>query len=103
MSPSIIPSRLFTYVWLATLISLAIYVRIHGTGAYYYSEDEMLHIWLAKSKSLKQLLTFSLYETHPPLGHILRYYWLQISDNIAFSRSLSLLFGIAAIPVYYCT
>lgn len=95
-------SKTFIWGWLTVLILLAIYVRVHGAGVYYYSEDEILHIWLAKAKSLKQLMVLSLYETHPPLGHLLRYYWLQIDDSVWFSRCLSLVFGIATIPVYYC-
>jgi len=89
------------YIFFALLIVIAIYIRVQGVGDYYYSEDESFHIRMAQGKDLKEVLQFSLYETHPPLGNIIRHYWLKISEQIWFARSLSLLFGIALIPLYY--
>ncbi len=97
--PSI--SKEFIWVWMIMLIIIATYLRIEGVNEYHYSEDELLHVGISGGKSLKQVLQFSLYEAHPPLGHIIRYYWMKISDEIWFVRSLSLLFGIALIPLYY--
>lgn len=94
-------SKVFIAAWLTLLIIVAIYVRIHGVGDYSYSEDELLHMGMVQAGSLKQVLKFSIYETHPPLGNILRYYWAAFSDSVWFSRSFSLIFGIALIPLYY--
>jgi len=94
-------SRSFLWAWVIALIMVAIYLRIDGVGGYYYSEDEAMHVRLAQADSLKDLTHYSLYEEHPPLGHMLRYFWMKLSDDIAFVRALSLVFGIATILLYY--
>jgi len=83
------------------LIIVASYLMVNGAGNYHYSEDEALHIGIAQADSPGNAVRFSLYEAHPPLGHILRYFWMKISDNIGFVRGLSLLFAVAVIPLYY--
>ena len=88
-------------LWLFALIIIAAYIRVSGGGGYYYNQDELMHINIASGKSLEQLFQFSLYEMHPPLAHFIRHYWLMISDEIWFVRGLSLLFGLALIPLYY--
>ena len=90
-----------TKIILTFLIIISVYLRINGTGDYYYSADELLHINIAKGDNLLQVLQFSLFETHPPILYIFLHYWLMISDNIYFVRSLALVFGIALIPLYY--
>ena len=90
-----------TKIILILLLVIATYLRINGTGEYYYSADEILHIDMAKGDNIWQVIQFSLFETHPPLGHFVLHYWLMISDNIYFARSLALVFGIALIPLYY--
>jgi len=91
----------FTWVWFALLMLIATYVRVYGTEVYHYHVDELMHIDIAKANSFKEMLQFSLFETHPPLGHILRYYWLQIYDAVWFIRVQSLIFGLGMIPLYF--
>src|SRR5437764_398623 len=50
-----------------------------------------------------QTVQFARYETHPPLGNVLRYWWIKISDDPAFIRAQSLLFGLALILIFYRT
>jgi hypothetical protein len=80
---------------------VAAFIRIKHADLYSYSPDEINHIEMAKGHSLSEVLRFSLTETHPPLGNVLRHYWIMISDTPEFMRSLSLLFGLALIPLYY--
>ncbi|HEU5047750.1 MAG TPA: glycosyltransferase family 39 protein [Rickettsiales bacterium] len=94
-------SKVFIRTWLIILIIIAIFIRVHGVDQYAYGDDELLHTAIAGADSLKQVLQFSLYEAHPPLGNILRHYWQEISDTVWFSRLFSLLFGIALVPLYY--
>ena len=94
-------SSIFSKIWLLLLIIVAIYVRINGADTYYYHVDELMHINIAKGETLKETMQFSLLETHPPLGHIVRHYWQEISGEMWFSRSLSLVFGIVMIPLYF--
>jgi hypothetical protein len=94
-------SKLFIAIWILLLMAMYIRVSINGAGNYYFSIDELFHINIAKGKTFKEVLQFSLYETHPPLGHIIRHYWIQISQEPIFIRSLSLVFGVLLIPLYY--
>ncbi len=94
-------SQMFIYAWLIALMVIAAYLGVHGMGFYGYNSDERMHIDIASATTLQQLLQFSHYETHPPLLYIVLHYWLKISDNINFVRSLSLIFGLALIPIYY--
>ena len=93
--------KYFPHLWIIILALIAIYIRVNGANYYHYSEDESMHFGIASAKSLLQVLQFSLYETHPPILYILLHYWLIISDQIWFVRCLSLIFGIALIPLYY--
>ncbi len=92
----------FIGVWLLLLVGLSAYLSVHGVSDYYYSQDEISDIFIAKAHDLKQVLDFSLYESHPPVGQVMRHYWLMISDDIWFARSLALIFGMGLIPIYYC-
>jgi len=94
-------SKVFINIWLVVLIIIAVMIRIQGVGDYHYNEDEAMHLGIAQGNSLREVLQFSLYEAHPPLGHIIRHYWQEFSDAIWFERSLSLLFGLLLIPLYY--
>lgn len=92
-----------TVFLLLILMAAGTVIRILGVNEYHYHADEIMHINIAKASSFGEMLHFSLLETHPPLGHILRYYWLAVtdSDNAAVQRGFSLVFGIALIPLYY--
>ncbi len=94
-------STRFIVLWIATLVVIFAYISVHGMGHYYYNPDELSDIAIAKGTTLKEVLQFSLYEAHPPLGQILRHYWMMISDNIWFVRSFSLIFAVALVPLYY--
>lgn len=90
-------------LWLALLVAVGTWLRVHGVDAYHYHADELMHIGIAQGKNLRQVWQFSLMETHPPLGHILRHYWQMLGDSVQFTRGFSLLFGLALIPLYYVT
>ena len=92
------------FVWLsglALLVCVAGYIRIHGVAGFAYSEDESMHIHIASGATLAQVLQYARYETHPPLFYILLHYWMQLSDDPAFLRSLSLLLGLGTVVVYF--
>ena len=93
--------KYFPQILLILLSLLAIYIRINGANYYHYSEDEAMIFGIANTKSIWQVVQFSLFETHPPLFYIILHYWLMISQDIWFARCLPLIFGIALIPLYY--
>ncbi len=94
-------SRIFVFAWLVLLMVAGAIVRVQGVEYYHYNADEAHHIYTASGSTLAETLRFSLYDTHPPLGHLLRHYWLMMDTSPVFARGLSLLFGIALIPLYF--
>ncbi len=95
------PSRTFIVWTLIALVCIAIALRIDGASLYHMSPDDLNHMEMAQGHTPADVLHFSLFETHPPLGHLLRHYWLELSDALWFQRSLALIFGLMLIPIYY--
>lgn len=104
MDPLIIaasrPDR-FIYLAMGMLLVLFVCLSLHGVGIYHFSADEMMHIDIARGKTLREVLRFSIYEPHPPLGHILRHFWIAVSEAAAFVRGQSLLFGVLTVLLMY--
>ncbi len=71
-------SKAFIAIWLIILTIVALCIRVWGAGRYYYNEDELLIMGITQAESLKQLLQFYLYETHPPQFYDLMHYWIKI-------------------------
>ena len=94
-------SNQFSAFLLIIISIIAIYIRINGANYYHYSEDEMMIYGIADARSLWQLIKFDFFEPHPPLFYILLHYWLMISQEIWFARSLLLIFATLLIPLYY--
>lgn len=93
-------SRLIAFFLLCLMI-VGAYLRLQGTELYHLNADEAGHLQMARTFSVEKLLQFSHYETHPPLGNLLRHLWLKLEDSPSFARSLALLFGLVLIPLYY--
>jgi hypothetical protein len=93
---------LFNAVTLLALIAIGVCIRVWGMNVFAYNADEAMLLATAEADSLKQVVNYSFFEaSHPPLYYILLHYWLYISHDIAFVRGLSLVFGVALIPLYY--
>ncbi len=93
-------SRVMVFCLLSLMVAGAC-LRLQGAGLYHLNTDEAGHLQMARAVSVHELLRFSQYETHPPLGNLLRHFWLKLGDGPSFARSLALLFGLALIPLYY--
>lgn len=87
------------FVGLSMLASYALCLWLYAP--YYYNPDEIAHLHIASGKTLLDVWKYSLYETHPPLGHFLRHYWMMLGDNVWLQRHLTILFGLALFPVMY--
>ena len=94
-------TKLLAYIVLALIGALFLHLSMHGMGVYHFSADEMMHIGMARGESIGEVWRFSAFEPHPPLGNILRHYWLQFSQEVGFVRSQSLLFGLLTIVLSY--
>lgn len=92
---------LITGVWLAALATLYAYISTQGVDAYHYNADELMHVGIARGANPAEVFRFSLFETHPPLGHILRHYWMEISAAPAFVRGQALAFGVPTVLLFY--
>lgn len=101
MTPTAFIPKPFVVSYLIILTLIAIYIRVHHAGSYHYSSDEVQHVEITIGQSLADVIRYSRYETHPPLGYILRHYWMLGSQAVWYVRSFSLIFGIALIPLYY--
>jgi hypothetical protein len=85
---------------LALLVLVAAYIRVDGASVWHVSPDDINHIEMAQGGTAGEVVRFSLFETHPPLGNLIRHVWMLASQAPWFLRSLSLLFGLALIPLY---
>ncbi|MBI3631062.1 MAG: hypothetical protein HY221_01885 [Candidatus Sungbacteria bacterium] len=88
-------------IWLVLFCALGLFLRIQAPYFYSYSGDEAIQANVAGGESFAQVLHFARHEANPPLLHILLHYWLKLSTNPSFARLLSLLPGLALIPLYY--
>src|SRR5215469_7234998 len=93
-------SKAYIIAVLILLILLMASLCLEGRQ-YYYSGDELMYLAIVKGATLKDVLRSSLCDPHPPLGYFIRHYWLKLSDDMGFVRSLSLLFGLPLILLYY--
>lgn len=101
MAAATAPSRRLITLTLLALVCLAAWMRVHNAGEYHVSPDEINHIEMAQGHSAAEVLHRSLFETHPPLGHLIRHYWMMLSDSPGFLRTMALVFGLMLIPLYY--
>lgn len=92
--------------WLALVVLLAagLYFRLERLADWAPNVDEAMHLRIAEGRTLGEVWQFSLLETHPPLGHFLRWLWQQLNPggDLVYARLLSVIFGMVAIPVYFC-
>lgn len=83
------------------MLILGLLLRLDGIADTLPNPDEFLHISIARADSLSDMWQRSLYETHPPLGHALRYFTLMLGSDPTHERILSLLFGMVSILLFY--
>jgi uncharacterized membrane protein len=91
-----------------TLSTLFIFIIACGLRWYHLTTDslwldELISIWFAKL-SFNQFWQVMLHENHPPLYYIMLCGWIKLLGDSAFAvRSLSVICGIAIIPVLFVT
>jgi mannosyltransferase len=91
--------------WLAITIALiGGFLRILLLGTKGMWLDETFSVWLA-SHSLAEIMQWIVrIDQHPPLYYIVLHYWMaRYGDTPYYVRLLSVLFGVATIPVIYLT
>ncbi len=89
--------------WLVIIITLAggiLRVLLLGTKGMWL--DETFSIWMASHRVGDMLQWIVRIDQHPPLYYLLLHYWIAIrGDTPYYVRLLSVLFGVATIPIIY--
>lgn len=78
------------------------FLRVLLLGAKGMWLDETFSVWMASHNVADMLQWIIRIDQHPPLYYLLLHYWINISGTTPFQvRMLSVLFGVATIPMIY--
>ncbi len=94
-------NRLTLPCLLLLMFAAACLLRSIGLMSLAPNPDELMHMSIANADTLGGVWQRGLYETHPPLGHVLRHFTLALTEDAAHERVLSLIFGLLCIPLWY--
>lgn len=100
-NPISLNTRYRRIAFLILLIIVGYLLRLHLMWGEDYNWDEWLHINIASGASIAKVLEYSRYETHPPLGHLIRHFWMMMGEGTLYQRHLATVFGLSCIPVIY--
>lgn len=94
-------NRILLIVAVGWLVMIGLFVRVWGLGEYYFSPDEMLILIISRGETLARVWQSSLPQLHPPFHFFFLHYMLEISKNVLFLRSTSLIPGLGLIIVFF--
>src|SRR3989338_9035100 len=84
------------------IISLGFVLRLFilsQRGSLWFDEAFSVHF---AAMDIPQLLHYLRFENNPPLYFIFLHFWMKLAGNSELAtRALSMIFGIAAIPMVY--
>ncbi len=91
---------------LSPLLLLAITVvgaalRLYEIGSKGLWLDESFSVWLGRQPLFEMLAWLLRVDQHPPLYYASLHFWLGLGDSAATVRTLSALYGILTIPIFY--
>jgi uncharacterized membrane protein len=88
-------------VALLAVVLLGLCLRVHDLTAQSLSHDEIFSVVLART-TLPQIVQGTANDVHPPLYYVTLHYWMNLFSASEFAvRFLSVVFGVAAIPIIY--
>ncbi len=93
--------RLPILMTIGALVVFATYVRVWGLWDFFLTPDEALVLQISSQPKLVDVLIAASYHPHPPLRYFVLHSMVFFSDNPLFLRSLSLLPGVALIPLFF--
>lgn len=82
---------------------LHVYLQLPLLQHYALNPDELFYYHIASGQSLSDVLRYSRFETHPPLGNIIRWGWMQFDRSIPGLRMLSILFCLGTAVMLYAS
>ena len=94
-------NRLWEYAALVIIMLCAFWVRWSGAASYSYHTDELIHLFIADGQDIGEVFARGLKETHPPLGHFIRYILFFIRDGLLPARMALIVSGLFTIGVCY--
>ena len=95
------PVDRLTLLFLATLVILGGFLRLHRIGREGLWLDEAFSVWMG-ARPLSEMFGWLVkIDQHPPLYYTLLHLWLKFGDSAALVRALSALFGLITIPVVF--
>ena len=88
----------FLVIWIA---GAGLTIRVWGLNRYYFNPDEIMHLVISSSATLADIQETNQEHTHAPLMYWLFHFWMKISRNEIFLKSISLGSGTALIVVSF--
>src|SRR3989344_386871 len=85
---------------LTTIILLGIFLRVIFLFHHNIWLDESISILISRL-AIPRLLSVASYDNNPPLFYLLLHFWMKVSQNPIWLRTLSLLFSTATIPAVF--
>src|ERR1700722_9265617 len=82
---------------LAALLAAGGFVRVWTLRDYAPNTHEMQFLNIARADTLAEVFRRGLFETHPPLLHILRHYLLLLMPDLFAERLISVAAGLLAV------
>jgi mannosyltransferase len=96
--------RVFTrnYLFLLAIVIIGLFLRVYGLGAENLWTDEAISVYIAKMSLTQLVQVASAIDLNPPLYAFFLHYWIMLFGDSEFAvRSLSVLFGVLAIPMMF--
>lgn len=90
----------FFFLKVSPLILLGLSIRLLFLGKHSFWYDESFAYYIASSP-LQDFLQLLKFDNNPPVFYLILKLWSQISTDVAFLRLLSLILGVASIPLFY--
>ncbi len=89
------------YFILILLIVLGIFVRVYDWEDYYYSGDDIFHLFIAKAETPLAVIDRNRIDIHPPLIYLIIHFFDKLGNSILVHRLPSLIFGVLLIPLVF--
>ncbi|MBI3396892.1 glycosyltransferase family 39 protein [Candidatus Woesebacteria bacterium] len=89
-------------IWnIYTIVAISLLIRVLYLNHHDFWFDEAFS-WFVASKNFKSIIIASVADNHPPLYYLILHLWMDVFGNSEVAlRSLSLVFGLLSVPVFY--
>ncbi|MGZ4883597.1 MAG: glycosyltransferase family 39 protein, partial [Halobacteriota archaeon] len=86
---------------LLVIVLLGTFLRVYNLGAHSLGTDDTWSVWIAP-QDISSILRYTAADVHPPLYYVVLHFWTAYLGTSELTlKLLSIIFGVAAIPVLY--